>query len=227
MRVFAIGDLHLQGGTGKTMERFGEHWRDHDQKIFAAWEETVRDEDLVLIVGDTSWAMKLEEALPDLERIGQMKGVKLLIKGNHDYWWESKSKMSRVLHPSINVIQASSMIVNRVAVAGTRGWVCPNDSHFEEQDEKIYQRELARLRSALLTLDGRQDAFDTLIVALHYPPTNGSHQASGFTELIDQYGADTCVYGHLHGEDIKTALTGLRGIATYHLVSADAANFAP
>ena len=130
MKVFAIGDLHLAGGTGKTMERFGEHWRDHDRKIFEAWERLVSDQDLVLIAGDTSWAMRMDEALPDLDRIGQMKGRKILIKGNHDYWWQSKSKMARVLHPSINVLNASSIIVNRVAFAGTRGWICPNDSHF-------------------------------------------------------------------------------------------------
>src|ERR1700720_1407288 len=100
MRVFAIGDLHLAGGTGKTMDRFGEHWRDHDRKIFDAWARAVSDGDLVLIAGDTSWAMRLEEALPDLNRIGSMSGRKLLIKGNHDYWWQSRSKMTRLIDPS-------------------------------------------------------------------------------------------------------------------------------
>ena len=122
MKLFAIGDLHLAGGTGKTMDRFGEHWHDHDRKVFDSWKQTVLDEDLVLIAGDTSWAMRIEDALPDLDRIGQMKGQKLLIKGNHDYWWESNAKMARVLHPSIGILNGSSIIVNRVAVAGTRGW---------------------------------------------------------------------------------------------------------
>ncbi len=227
MRVFAIGDLHLPGGTGKTMDRFGEHWRDHDQKIFEAWKQTVSNDDLVLIAGDTSWAMRLDQALPDLDRIGEMPGVKLLIKGNHDYWWTSRSKMSRLLHPSINILHASSIIVNRVAVVGTRGWVCPNDSHFEEVDMKIYQREVGRLRTALGSLRGRESELDALIVALHYPPTNFEHQPSGFTELIDECGAVACVYGHLHGDDITTALTGLRENTEYYLVSADAAAFAP
>jgi uncharacterized protein len=227
MRVFAIGDLHLAGGTGKTMDRFGEHWRDHDKKVFSAWAQTVLQDDLVLVVGDTSWAMRLEDALPDLERIGQMPGLKLLVKGNHDFWWQSRSKMSRELHPSIKIINASSMIVNRIAVAGTRGWVCPNDAHFGEQDAKIYERELGRLRSALRTLDGRENEFDSLIVTLHYPPTSATHEPSGFTELIDQYAADACVYGHLHGDDIKGALTGVRARTNYYLVSADAANFTP
>ena len=227
MKIFAIGDLHLAGGTGKTMERFGEHWRDHDRKTFDAWERTVRDQDLVVIAGDTSWAMKLEEALPDLDRIGLMKGQKLLIKGNHDYWWQSNAKMARVLNPSIRTLNGSSIIVNRVAVAGTRGWICPTDLHFEEHDAKIYEREVGRLRAALTSLHGRQNEFDALIVALHYPPTNAAHESSGFTELIDEYGAHICVYGHLHGEDIKTALTGSRGKTSYYVVSADAVGFAP
>jgi len=227
MKVFAIGDLHLSGGTGKTMDRFGEQWRYHDRKIFDAWEQTVRSEDLVLIVGDTSWAMRIEEALPDLDRIGQMTGQKLLVKGNHDYWWQSNAKMARALNPSIRILNGSSMIVNRVAVAGTRGWICPNDSHFEERDARVYQREVGRLRAALTSLRGHENEFDALIVALHYPPTNAAHESSGFTDLIDEYGAGICVYGHLHGEDIPSALTGLRGRANYHVVSADAVDFAP
>ncbi|MFY9554549.1 MAG: metallophosphoesterase [Blastocatellia bacterium] len=227
MRVFAIGDLHLAGGTGKTMERFGEHWRHHDQKVFDAWDRIVCEDDLVVIAGDTSWAMKLEDALPDLERIGEMKGNKLLVKGNHDFWWQSRSKMSRLLPPSIKILQGESTIVSRVAVAGTRGWTCPNDSHFEEQDIKLYEREVWRLRAALSTLDNRDNEFDTLIVALHYPPTNAQHQPSGFTELIEKYVAQVCVYGHLHGDDINTALTGLNLKTNYYLVSADAVNFSP
>lgn len=227
MRVFAIGDLHLEGNTGKTMDRFGENWHEHDRKIFEAWESIGSEDDLLLIVGDTSWAMRLEDARGDLDRIGEMKGQKLMLKGNHDYWWTSVSKMTRELHPSIKVLQASSIIVNRVAVAGTRGWMCPGDTHFRGEDEKIYQREIGRLQSALGSLKGREAEYDILIVALHYPPVNDRHNASGFTKLIDESGADVCVYGHLHGEAIKTALTGQRGRTRYYLVSADAVDFAP
>jgi predicted phosphohydrolase len=227
MRIFAIGDMHLEGGTGKTMERFGENWRNHDRKIFESWERTGRDDDLLLIAGDTSWAMRLEEAQPDLDRIGRMKGRKLMLKGNHDYWWESPTKLARLLHPSIGILQASSIIVNRVAIAGTRGWVCPNDSFFEQHDEKIYQREVSRLERAIESLRGREAEYDSLIVALHYPPANDRHEPSGFTELIDRCGADACVYGHLHGEAIESALTGQRQKTFYYLVSADAVNFAP
>jgi predicted phosphohydrolase len=227
MRIFAIADMHLEGGTGKTMERFGEHWRDHDRKIFEAWERIGHDDDLLIIAGDSSWAMRLEEALPDLERIGRMKGRKLLIKGNHDYWWASKAKLRWVLHPSIELLQASSIVVDRIAIAGTRGWVCPNDSFFQERDARIYEREVGRLGRALDTLKQHKGEYDRLIVALHYPPTNDKHEPSGFTELIDEYGADACVYGHLHGEAIKRALTGLRGKTVYYLASADAVDFTP
>src|SRR5262245_44822674 len=148
MKVFAIGDLHLAGGTGKTMDRFGEHWRDHDKKIFSAWEETVGSDDVVLIVGDTSWAMRIEDALSDLNRIGQSPGHKLLLKGNHDYWWQTRSKLTRLIHPSIQIVSASSTIINRVAVAGTRGWICPNEIEFKEEDARIYDREVGRLHAA-------------------------------------------------------------------------------
>jgi hypothetical protein len=219
--------MHLESGTGKTMDRFGEHWRNHDRKIFESWEQIGREDDILIVAGDTSWAMRMEDALPDLNRIGRMKGLKVLVKGNHDYWWQSLTKMARVLDPSIQILHANSTIVGRVAIAGTRGWSCPTDSSFKPEDEKIYQREVGRLRSALAQLASRRSEFDALIVALHYPPANENHQASGFTELIDEYSADACVYGHLHGEAIATALTGLRNKTAYYVVSADAVEFAP
>lgn len=227
MRVFAIGDMHLAGGTGKTMDRFGNHWIGHDRRIFDAWDAIGADDDLLIVAGDTSWAMRLEDALPDLARVGAMKGRKVILKGNHDYWWQSESKLKEALDPSIEPLHARSVIVNRVAVAGTRGWVCPGDSFFDDRDRKIYDREVGRLRRALEPLAGRRDDYDTLIVALHYPPVNGRLEPSGFTDLIDESRADVCVYGHLHGDDITRALTGEREHTRYYLVSADAVDFSP
>lgn len=227
MRVFAIGDMHLESGTGKTMDRFGEHWQNHDRKIFESWERIGRDDDVLIVAGDTSWAMRMEDALPDLQRIGRMKGLKVLVKGNHDYWWQSLAKMKRVLDPSIEILHASSTIVGRIAIAGTRGWSCPTESSFTPEDEKIYQREVGRLRNALKPLASRRSEFDALIVVLHYPPTNEDHEPCGFTELIDEYSADACVYGHLHGEAISRALTGVRNKTAYYVVSADAVEFVP
>jgi predicted phosphohydrolase len=227
MRVFAIGDLHLEGGSGKTMDRFGPHWVGHDRKIFEAWEAEGLDTDLMILAGDITWATRLPEAVPDLERIGRMKGRKLMIKGNHDYWWDSKAKLQKALPSSILPLQSESLIIDRIAVAGSRGWLCPGDPFFQADDEKIYQREVRRVKLALETLSGRQTDYDRLIVALHYPPVNAAQEPSGFTELIDQWGAEFCVYGHLHGESTKTALTGLRGKTTYRLVSADYVDFKP
>ena len=209
------------------MDRFGENWKDHDRKIFESWDSIGCDDDLLLLVGDITWAMKIEDALPDLTRIASMKGHKLMLKGNHDYWWQTTAKMTRVLDASIRIVQGSSIIWNRIAVAGTRGWVCPSDSYFKPDDARVYEREVVRLRTALRSLDQKKEEFDSLIVALHYPPVNDKHESSGFTDLIDEYRADVCVYGHLHGDDIKTALTGRRGETLYHLVSADAVDFTP
>jgi len=150
-----------------------------------------------------------------------------MIKGNHDYWWETKSKLSRTLPVSIEPLQSECTIVNRVAIVGTRGWNCPGSDDFSEQDLKIYQREVSRLRLALDRLAGQKAGYDHLIVALHYPPTNGQKEPSDFTSLIDDVKADACVYGHLHGEWTQTGLTGKRGSTVYHLVSADFVDFAP
>ena len=209
------------------MDRFGDNWRNHDRKIFESWERIAHGDDLLIIAGDTSWAMRIEEALPDLERIGQMKGRKLMLKGNHDYWWQSTSKMAKLLHPSIQILNAASIIDNRIAIVGTRGWVCPGDPNFKEQDLKIYEREAGRMRAALDSLRGREHEYEALIVALHYPPMNDKHEPSAFTELIDEYNADFCVYGHVHGEHIRSAFTGARGRTAYCLVSADAIDFMP
>src|ERR1700761_6638030 len=160
MRIFAIGDMHLAGGTGKTMDRFGDHWIDHDRKIFSAWERLGQNDDLLLIVGDTSWAMRIDDAMVDLSRIGNMRGRKLMLKGNHDYWWESLTKMRRIVNPTIDFLHGSSVIINRIAIAGTRGWMCPNDTYFEAQDQKIYEREVTRLSTALSSLSNKTDEYD-------------------------------------------------------------------
>jgi len=237
MRIFAIGDPHLSFAAPKPMHIFGEHWRDHDKKIAENWNRIANDDDVLIIAGDISWAMKLEEAAADLEWIARLKGRKVLIKGNHDLWWSSRSKVRKIADPSIEILQADSIVINGVAIAGTRGWQCPGnegsadmliegaEARYTEQDFKIYQREVGRLKLALESLRGK--AYRHLIVVLHYPPMNSQHEESGFTRLIDEYGADWCVHGHLHGDSIKTAFNGVRGKTHYRLVSADSVDFAP
>src|SRR5262249_45547132 len=194
MRVFAIGDLHLEGGTGKTMDRFGDNWIGHDRKIFEAWDRIGSDDDLLILAGDTTWAAKLEAAIPDLQRIGRMRGRKIIIKGNHDYWWETKSKLVRLLPPTVEPLQSYALVPGGVAIAATRGGACPGSDGFSDEDQKIYEREVGRLRLALDRLSARKTDYDRLIVALHYPPTNGTKDASDFTKLIDEFKAEACVY---------------------------------
>ncbi|MFQ6043935.1 MAG: metallophosphoesterase [Candidatus Poribacteria bacterium] len=125
MKVWAIGDLHLSGANPKPMDKFGEQWKNHDEKISTAWRDTVAKDDLVVVAGDTSWAMKLQEAIVDLEWLAQLPGRKAFIRGNHDYWWSSLAKMRNIAPEGIEFIHNSAVRVNDVVVAGTRGWMLP------------------------------------------------------------------------------------------------------
>lgn len=226
MKVYGISDLHLPGGQQKPMDIFGAEWNDHPQRIAAAWRRVVQPQDLVLCPGDLSWAMKLEEMTGDLAFLAQLPGKILLIRGNHDLWWKSISKVRRALPPNVHALQNDFYpLPGGRAICGTRGWKCPGSADFTPQDEKIYQRELQRLQ---LSLDAAHKAGHRVeIVMLHYPPMNENHTASGFTEKMEAADVKLCVYGHLHGNDRKRAFTGNRNGITYRLVACDALNFTP
>ncbi len=223
-KLFAIADLHLPGGSGKTMEKFDPEWINHDQKIEDCWKERVREEDLVLVAGDISWAMRLEEALPDLERISAWPGRKILIRGNHDYWWSSIGKLRRSLDPGTFALQNDCLYLDGMRICGTRGWISPGGENFTAEDEKIYLRELLRLE---LSLKAAVNLQGELIVVLHFPPFNEKGEASGFVELMQRYGVSRCIYGHLHGQSQEKAVIGLVQGISYHLVAADYVDFCP
>ncbi|MEG1524743.1 MAG: metallophosphoesterase [Clostridia bacterium] len=223
MQVYAIGDLHLSFSAEKPMDVFGESWRDHTARLYAAWQATVGAEDLVMIPGDISWAMQLAGALPDLAFIDELPGNKLLLRGNHDYWWSSLTRVRGVLPKGMYALQNDVFCRADICVCGTRGWTCPGSAAFTAEDEKIYLRELQRLE---LSLKAAPD--DKMrIVMLHFPPFNEKRQASGFTELIEHYGADQVVYAHLHGAAHKHAFSGERGGVQYTFVAADYLQFVP
>ena len=224
MRVYAIADPHLSGASPKPMDVFGGNWEGHPDAFFDGWRSTVTDEDLVLVPGDISWATKLDDALADLQAIAALPGEKVLLRGNHDYWWPSISKLRRALPPSMHALQNDALEFGGVVVAGTRGWTCPGAVEFSEQDERIYRRELERLKLSLAAAE--KLGGETLIVMLHFPPTNPRQEPSGFTELVRQAGADVLVFGHLHGEEGGRRLEELNGTAV-HFVSADALRFRP
>lgn len=222
MRLFAIADPHLSRANPKPMDIFGGNWQGHPEAFFAGWREVVTEEDIVLIPGDISWAMRLEEALPDLEDIAALPGKKVLLRGNHDYWWASVSKVRKVLPPNMYVIQNDALLLDDLVIAGTRGWVCPGSYEFTAEDQKIYEREVERLKLSLQAakkLKGKK-----LVVMLHFPLTNARLEPSGFTELILEAKPDAVVFGHIHGE--KLTLPDLVPIAV-HFVAADALGFRP
>jgi len=227
MRLFAIGDLHLSGGDDKPMDVFGPQWDRHFLHIQENWRQTVREEDTVLIPGDISWAMKLEDARTDLEEIGRLPGKKILCKGNHDYWWNSISQVRAVMPDGMTALQHSAADLGEAVVCGTRGWLIPTaETPLSTQDEKICLREAERLRLALEEAS-RLAGGRPLIAMTHYPPLTAGETDTLFTRLMEEYRVHTAVYGHLHGTGIQNGWTGeLRGVR-YHLVSCDSIGFCP
>ncbi len=225
MALYAIGDLHLSGGTDKPMDIFGDQWVRHQEKIKENWQRLVTIKDTVLIPGDISWAMNMEQVMVDLNWIHELKGRKILLRGNHDYWWSSVTKLN-LLFDDMSFLQNNFYQYKDYAICGTRGWICPNENKFEAQDEKIYQRELQRLK---ISLDGaKKKGCEKIIVMTHYPPTNDKMDPSGFTRIYEEYGVDKVVYGHLHGSESHwCALQGIVNGIEYSLTSCDHIDFVP
>lgn len=214
----------MPGNSDKPMDVFGSAWNDHPTRIRQAWQETVDDEDLVLIPGDISWAMRLADVKEDLAFIGSLPGKKLILKGNHDYWWNSISKVRALLPKGCFALQNDAFLFGDIAVAGTRGWSCPGSVNFsEKEDRAIYERELIRFG---LSLDAAAKG-KHLFAMLHYPPFNERRMSSGFTELIESHSVETVVYGHLHDKACASAFEGERNGVNYLLCSADHIGFAP
>jgi hypothetical protein len=223
MRIFAIADLHLSGWPPtKPMSIFGDHWLDHWEKIRTNWLEQVEPEDAVLLPGDISWAMKLDEALPDLKAIAALPGKKLLVKGNHDYWWQSTAKMNAALGGQLTFIHNSFAPLGEIAVCGSRGWISPQDPSFGLTDQPIYLRELGRIRHSLTA--ARAAGYERIILMTHFPLLY-DHQPNHFSDLLAEFAVDICVYGHLHNESVATAPTGIIHGTVFHLVSCDALHF--
>lgn len=225
MNVYAISDLHLSGFAPKPMNIFGEHWEDHWTKIKESWHDTVQDGDVVLLPGDLSWAMRLDEARIDIDQICAMPGIKLIIKGNHDYWWGSLSQVESLLSNETYVLQNNSRRFGDIIFAGSRGWTVPGSKQYDpSEDEKLYVREAGRLELSLK--HARKAAPDArLICMMHFPPADAGGAPTLYTKLFEQYGATDVVYGHLHSGSIRGSLSGvIRGIR-YMLVSCDATEF--
>jgi uncharacterized protein len=226
MAVYALGDLHLSHTQPKPMDIFGPGWDNHPQKVRDNWNKVVEEGDLTIVAGDISWAMQLCDATDDLAWLAELNGKKLLIRGNHDYWWSSITRVRRVLPPGVYALQNDHLPWGPWAVCGTRGWICPGEEGFtSEQDQKIYSRELIRLQISLES--AQKDGFTEIITALHFPPFNRQGHPSGFTELLEQYGVRHCVFGHIHDQGREHLFQGERGGVNYCFVAADGVDFTP
>lgn len=242
MNIFAISDLHLSlAKPEKDMAVFGPIWKNYIQKMETAWDAIVKNDDLVLIAGDISWAMRLEEAMPDLIWIDQRPGIKVLIRGNHDYWWTSKKKLVDNMPPSLHVIEKDVFNYQGISIAGTRLWDDPALSFTDyidyqpkpeskepklppEENERYFLREIERLKLSLSRLDNNA----TLKIAmLHYPPVSATLSPSITSQLLESHEISHVVFGHLHNLKQNVNLFGAARGITYHLTAADYLNFKP
>ncbi|MBQ3588153.1 MAG: metallophosphoesterase [Oscillospiraceae bacterium] len=223
MSIFVIGDLHLSFGTQKPMDIFS-GWQDHWQRIEKNWRRLVKDTDTVIIPGDVSWGLTLDEAQPDFRFIQSLPGKKIISKGNHDYWWQTAKKLQEFLDKNgfdtISFLHNNSFEVENYIICGTRGWIFENG---QQQDEKVILREAGRLKASLDYMDSDKEK----IVFLHYPTIYQEQRANHIINTLKQYNIKRCFYGHLHGKTINYAFNGVSDGIKYKLISADAIDFCP
>lgn len=226
MSIFAISDLHLSLGCDKPMDIFGSKWDNYTERMQENWNAIVAPDDLVIVPGDISWATYLEDAVSDFEYIHSLNGTKLIIKGNHDYWWTTPAKMNKFLlsngFDSIKILQNTAHLYGDTAICGTRGWTIPPVNSTSE-NVKIFEREKQRLILSLENAKARHAK--EIIAALHYPPIEGS--CNDFLEILRAYNVKTCLFGHLHGAAHKSAPVGEVDGIKLKLVACDYLNFIP
>jgi len=221
MKIFAISDLHISTNTNKPMDVFGGNWVGYLDKIRQDWQNKVSSDDLVLIGGDISWAMSIEDAKKDLETLADLPGKKVVIKGNHDYWWSGIGKVRDILPENFYALQNDSLRFDGLVVCGSRCWSVPGSPDFNEQDMKIYLRETERLKLSLNSAVKMLQEGDKLLALIHYPPFNVKRENSAFTEIFEKYGVDTVIYGHLHGKGVRADKLVIKNGVKYYLTSCD------
>lgn len=222
MSLFAIADTHLSLGTNKPMDSFP-GWNDYVERLGNNWNSIVKEEDTVVIAGDISWAMNFDELYEDFSFLNDLNGKKIIVKGNHDYWWNTLSKMNKFIEEnnfdSINILQNNSYDVEGISVCGSRGWMFESS---EEHDEKILSREVRRIK---MSLDSAVN--ENRILFLHYPPITTNSSCNEILDTLKDYGIKKCFYGHLHGMATKYAFEGEYDGIDFKLISADRLSFVP
>lgn len=224
MALYAIGDLHLCLGAEKPMDVFGGAWVDYMQKLKDGM-SVIKPEDTTVLLGDLSWGLNLEQAKADFAWINEIPGKKIILKGNHDYWWSTGAKFKKFCDENefhdIALLHNNHFEYNGIAICGTRGWFF-EEERSGEHDEKVFKRELQRLETSLKSAGAMPK-----MVFLHYPPRYKGYICQEIMTLLEQYQVNQCFYGHLHGASHGLAMEGLWDGVTYRLVSADRLNFRP
>lgn len=227
LAIYALSDLHLSFSADKPMDVFGDRWNNHTERIYENWQKTVSKDDTVIIAGDVSWATYIEDAYEDFKFIESLNGKKIIIKGNHDYWWTTLKKMNEFLSQSgfnsISIIHNTAIECENAAVCGTRGWSIREEG--TNADMRIYDREKLRL---ILSLEqAARLKKERIVVAMHYPPLEKENNSSEFMEIMKNYNVDCCVYGHLHSYSHKFAVNGIVDGIELKLTAGDYTDFTP
>ena len=230
MAIYIIGDLHLSFSQNKPMSIFGDIWKNHEEKIKENWMKNVKENDTVILAGDFSWATYIQDTIKDFEYLNSLSGKKIFLKGNHDYWWETVTKMKKFLVENnienIEFLYNNAHICDKYIFAGARGYSKSGD----KEDEKIFKRELLRLELSLeeaRKINENLEEKKEIVAIMHYPPITDIREknTNEFIKLMKKYGIKKCFYGHLHGPSIKFAIQGNVNDIELKLISADSMNF--
>lgn len=237
MAIWAIGDTHLSHSVDKTMDVFGAGWANYTKRIAENWCALVKPEDIVLVVGDISWGLKPEEAVEDLQFLDRLPGRKILLRGNHDYWWTTRKRVENLFVDngikSLEIFQNEALILEeagkKILLIGTRAWKNPYDDDFNKEDEKVYLREIERLKLSLEEAKEiiRTETVEERLAIFHYPPVTKDGIKTEFAHLICEFGVNQCCYGHVHGHAARMAYEGSLDACYFHKVSADFLGFKP
>lgn len=222
MKVFAVSDLHLGSCCDKPMDIFGDGWSGYWDNIRTDWRNRVKEDDVVLIAGDVSWAMRLQDALPDIDEIAALPGKKVILRGNHDYWWQSYRRLLDALPYGMYAVQNNAVRIGNLLVCGSRLWSLGADG---EHDKAMLKREVIRLKLALEDAEKQKKEGDKVAVVVHYPPFDVTFANSEYTDLISSYNVNAVVYGHLHGKDARVRKVVNKNGTNYYLTSCDLVDY--
>lgn len=224
MALFVMADLHLSLSVDKPMDIFG-GWKDYVNKIEYNWQNKIMPDDTIVIPGDISWAMGLEKSYEDFKFINNLNGKKIILKGNHDYWWNTKNKMEKFFadngFTTLNILHNNHYEYEGIGICGTRGWI--NETS-EPADKKVLAREAARLS---MSIESALKAGLKPVVFLHYPPVYGTSCNYDMLEVLHKYNIKWCFYGHIHGSGADYAINGCRDGINYRLIASDFLQFDP